>query len=42
MYGIIMQNVAEFIQVKYGMEKWQMVKNHLNLDWVGDNGRTTS
>jgi hypothetical protein len=37
MYGIIMQNVAEFIQVKFGMERWQMVKEHLNLDWVGDN-----
>jgi hypothetical protein len=34
MYGLILQNVAEYIQVKHGMDKWIMVKEHLNLDWV--------
>ena len=29
-----MQNVAEYIQVKHGMDKWQMVKEHFNIQWV--------
>jgi hypothetical protein len=42
MYGIIMQNAAEYIQVVHGLEKWKLVKEHFRIDWVGKNTKIQS
>ena len=35
MYGLLVQNIAEYIQDVYGDDVWKAVKDHMKLDQVG-------
>ena len=34
MYGLILQNIAEYIRVKFGDDKWKKIKEDLKIEVV--------